>query len=69
MIYEKVYNVDINDSNDESDAIDFAKYFVWSECETTEQNIAHTNYIDTVNGVGVHYCYGTGYYFFTDEEE
>ena len=56
------------DSYTEADAIDYARGMVWSECETTEQNIGHKTYIDTVDGVAVYYDYGADYYFFTEEE-
>ena len=68
MIYEKVYDAGMSVET-ESEAIDFATGFVWGECETSEQNIAHSDHIETINGIGIHYCYGADHYFFTDETE
>jgi len=51
----------------EEDAIEYARGMVWSECETTEQNIGYKTYIDTVDEVGVYYHHVADYYFFTDE--
>lgn len=48
-------------------AIDYARGMVWSECETTEQDIRYKDHIKTVEGVGVYYDFGADYYFFTDE--
>ena len=39
---------------------------VWSEVETTEQDIKYADFIDTVDGVEVYYDYGADYYFFVD---
>lgn len=68
MLYEKVFDVGC-DIEDQDEALEFAECYCWSECETSEQHIAFANHIDTVNGVGVHYCYGADHYFFTDEEK
>ena len=51
------------------DAVDWARGFVFGECESSEQNIGYSQYIDTVNGIDVYYDYGADYYFFTDETE
>lgn len=69
MIYEKCYDVILEgyETVTEGDAIDWATGFVFGECETSEQNIAHAHHVDTVNGIGIHYCYGADHYFFTDE--
>ena len=53
---------------EESDAIECARQMVWSECEITEQTIAHAKHVETIDRVGVYYDYGADYYFFTDEE-
>ena len=51
----------------ESEALDYARGMVWSECECSEQSIANARYIDTIDGIGVYYDFGADYYFFTDE--
>lgn len=51
----------------DEDALDYARGMVWSEIETTLDQIDHAMYIDTIDGVGVYYDYGADYYFFTDE--
>lgn len=53
----------------EQDAIDYAAGMVWSEIETTEQEIAYGRYVDTVEGVEVYYDYGADYYFFCPADE
>ena len=53
--------------DNDASAIDYANGMAWCDCETTEQDIKHKRYIDTVDGVGVWYDYGADYYFFTDE--
>jgi hypothetical protein len=66
-----VYNVILDGSDDyiHEDAADYARGMVWSECETTEQDIRYKHYYETVNGVGVYYDFVGDYYFFTDESE
>lgn len=66
MIYEKCYEA-LLDNATEEEALEYARGMVWGECETSEQNIAYANHIDTINGVGVHYCFGADHYFYTDE--
>jgi hypothetical protein len=51
---------------DQAEALDFARGMVWSEVETTEQDIKYADFIDTVDGVEVYYDYGADYYFFVD---
>ena len=66
-----VYNVILDGSDDyiHEDAANYARGMVWSECETTEQDIRYKHYYETVNGVGVYYDFKGDYYFFTDESE
>tara|TARA_R110000764_G_C10886271_1_gene369668 strand:- start:304 stop:516 length:213 start_codon:yes stop_codon:yes gene_type:complete len=66
-----VYDAILNNNEDYtySEAIDYARGMVWSECEAKEQNIKYAHYIDTVDGIGVYYDFGADYYFFTDEAE
>ena len=53
----------------QEEALDWARGMVWCEVETTEQEIYHSDLIETIDGVGVFYNYGADYYFFTDETE
>jgi len=69
MIYEKVFDIDQSNITNVEEAIEFAELFVFDECQTHEQLIAFSNHIDTINDVGIHYCYGADHYFFTDEGE
>jgi len=45
---------------------DICNGFVWSECETTEQQIKFKRFVLSCNGIDVYYDYGADYYFFTD---
>jgi len=46
-------------------AEEYANGIVWSECETREHNVfVHTTFINTVNNVDIHYCYGADHYLF-----
>jgi hypothetical protein len=51
----------------EENAMDAARGLNWQEIETKEANYPNLRYVDTVNGVGIHYNYGTDDYYFTDE--
>ncbi len=53
----------------EENAIDFARGFVWCECESSEQSIGYAQHVETIDGIGIYYDYGADYYFFTDEEK
>lgn len=53
----------------ENDAIDRARGMDWMGVESSERRIAYMNYVDSVNGVGVWYCYGSDDYYFSDETE
>jgi len=54
----------------EQNAYDHAQGLDWSQCETTEQDKpAHSQYVDSVNRIGIWYCYGTDHYFFEEETE
>lgn len=68
MLY-KTYNVilDGHEAPTVPDVIKYVQGMVWSEIETTEQNIMCDRYLDTVDGIGIYYDYGADYYFFTDE--
>jgi len=69
MIYEKVYDATLEGHSYNNDtAVEWANGFVFGECETSEQNIAHSYCVTvTDEGIGVYYCYGADHYFFTDE--
>lgn len=65
-VYETTYN-GYEDCSEEA-LRDRCRGLVWSEIPTTEQSIlSHSRYQFTENGVGVWYCYGGDYYWFTDE--
>ena len=51
----------------EENAMDVARGLDWQEIETKEANYPNLSYVDTVNGVGIYYNYGTDDYYFTDE--
>jgi len=58
------------DEATEQNAYDHATGLDWSECETREQDKpAHSQYVDSVNRIGIWYCYGTDSYFFEEETE
>ena len=65
LVYHAEYPSNQDGSHEE--AIDYARGMVWMEVESSEQTIAHSDHIETVDGVGVWYCYGADHYFFTDE--
>lgn len=67
MATYNTFDAILQNGETEADAIEFARGFVWCECEPSEQSIAYGRYIDTIDGVGVYYDYGADYYFFTDE--
>lgn len=53
----------------EENAYSAARGLDWQEIEVTEANYPFLNYVDTVNGVGIWYNYGSDDYYFTDESE
>lgn len=53
----------------EENAIDAARGLDWQEIEAEEADYPHLQYVDTVNGVGIWYNYGSDNYYFTDEVE
>ena len=65
----KTFNATIDGYNGEQFALDYARGMVWNEIETTEQPINNADHIETIDGVGVYYCYLADYYLFTDEIE
>lgn len=68
MVYNKVYDVLLEGNEyDHQQALDWARGFVFMECETSEQEIAHATGVGIVGGIGVYYCFGADHYFFTDE--
>lgn len=51
-------------------AQDHARGLDWQSIETTENDsLPYLSYKDTINGVEIWECYGTGCYIFTPEEE
>lgn len=64
MMYNTFDVILQGDESTESYARDFARGFVFSECETSEQSIANGRYVDTVDGIEIYYDYGADYYFF-----
>ena len=67
LVFHADYPNNSEDANDHEEAIDYARGMCWGEVESSEQTISHYNHVETVQGVGVYYCYGTDSYFFTDE--
>jgi len=53
----------------EENAYDAARGLDWSGIETQEGDYPYLQYVDTVNGVGIYYNYGSDDYYFTDETE
>tara|TARA_B110000503_G_scaffold143025_1_gene242166 strand:- start:1784 stop:5524 length:3741 start_codon:yes stop_codon:yes gene_type:complete len=53
----------------EENAYDHARGIDWQDIETTEDEPAYMQYVDTVNGVGIYHNYGTDSYHFKDEVE
>ena len=47
-------------------ARDMALGLDWSEYEIEPQEISHSRFEDTVNGLDIYYNYGADYYFFCD---
>lgn len=68
MSIEKVYDT-ILQSVTQEEALDYARGMVWEEIETTKEKIYHSDFIETIEGVGVFYNYMADYYFFTEENE
>lgn len=69
MAIEKVYDTTLEGWHTQEEALDYARGMVWEEIETTEQELHHSDLIETIGGVGVFYNYMADYYFFTDETE
>ena len=68
FVFETTYD-GWNDCSEEA-LRDRCRGLDWSEIPTTEQSaLLHSNYVLTENGVGVWYCFGGDYYWFTDETE
>ena len=67
MAIEQVYDVIYGGCHTNEEALDYASGMVWCEEEATEQEIYHSDLIETIDGVGVFYNYKADYYFFTDE--
>jgi len=69
MAIEKVYDTTLEGWHTQEEVLDYARGIVWEEIETIEQEIHHSDLIETIDGVGVFYNYMADYYFFTDETE
>lgn len=66
----KTYNVTLQGhSYTHAQAVEWARGFVFSECELTDNNIRFKDSIGTANGVEVWYDFGADYYFFSPEEK
>ncbi|AGO47665.1 hypothetical protein Phi4:1_gp128 [Cellulophaga phage phi4:1] len=50
----------------EEAAKEWAQGFDFSQDEVEENSYSHSRYIDTINNIEIHYCYGADYYFFCD---
>ena len=53
----------------DTEAVDYARGMVWSECDLEVQSIDCGRYVDTVDGVDIYYEYGADYYFFCPDED
>jgi len=51
----------------QQEAYDYAMGMVWCEVETTEQDVYHSDHLESIDGVGVYYNWKADYYFFVDE--
>ena len=62
-----VFDVECNFEN-ELDAIDFLKGFVWGECEVTnvDKHYPHTRLVASYDGVDLYYQYSTDSYYFVE---
>ena len=65
VVYDAILQ---GDEATEANALDYARGMVWMEVESSEQEITHKRFIDTVDGIDVYYDYGADYYFFADSE-
>jgi len=50
-------------------AKEWAQGFGFSQDETEDFGYKFCHYIETVNGIDIHYNYGADYYFFSDNSE
>ena len=68
-IFDMTYNAYCDKHEDAiEEAIDYAKGMVWSEVESSEQDIKYKTEVGECNGVTVYYDYGADYFFFEDNE-
>lgn len=63
--FNKVYDF-ILENCTEQKAIEMCNNIVWSEIETSIQNIKYNNYIGSFHGIELYYDYGADYYFFCE---
>ena len=59
------YNYSLERCSNE-DAIEWAKLVDWTDIEASPQTVSNLNFIDTVNGIDIFYCYGTDLYLFAE---
>lgn len=50
----------------EKNALNFAQGYDFSEDETENFNYNSSYFVDTVNGIDIHYNYKADYYFFSE---
>ena len=48
IVYDATY------TGEEAEALDYARGMVWMEVESSEQEILHKRFIDTVDGIDVY---------------
>lgn len=66
----KIFNI-AGDFESEQDALEWGRGFVFSECESTDQDKpSHSRYVCEVQpNVALHYDFAGDYYFFEDLEQ
>lgn len=50
------------------EAIEWARGFVFSECETTAQKLGNLDLVNTVDGIEIYFCIFLDTYYFCDEQ-
>lgn len=66
----KLFNAILQNGETEQEAIDYARGFVWGECESIDTVLVpkYQRFIKSVDGIDVYYDYGADYYFFAESE-
>lgn len=53
----------------EDNAKEHAKHFDFTQDETREEDLKYMNYIDTIKGIEIYYCYGADVYMFAPTDQ